>query len=241
MNREIYDKVYFNDNYSQQFSELRERYHDRAQMALTPRKEDTAPVPNATTVVLMNDTPDGGVTITTADFVAFYNERHGYDRVSEVRHNIVDSAHRVEVKRMREKQEALLRKKAEQAKRREAIERRSEERKKPREVFSPRFSFVHAAFSAMLVCSLVLFFGVSAALNESRAQLVSLENELAVARAAGAESEPVAEQYDVMDLAKVTTLSEEVEEEAPVKTEEGEKQVFSTAGMMSALAGLGES
>lgn len=241
MNREIYDKVYFNDNYSQQFSELRERYHDRAQMALNPRKEDTNPVPNATTVVFMNDTPDGGVTITTADFVAFYNERHGYDRVSEARHSIMDSAHRVEVKRMREKQEAVMRKKAEQARRREAIERRSVENKKPREVFSPRFSFVHAAFSAMIVCSLVLFFGVSAALNESRAQLASLESELAVVSASDVEMENTAvQQYDVMELAKVTTLSAEEKEEAPVKTEEGEKKPFSTAGMMSALAGLGE-
>lgn len=227
MGCEVYDKIYIEDNYSRQFGELRDRYYDRTQQALAARSTDEAPVPNATTVVLMNDTPDGGVTVTTADFVAFYNERHGYDRVGEMRRSISESAHRVSVQRAKDKA-------AREAKEREMQARRAAQASKPREVFRPRFSFVYAAFSAALVCSLLLFFGANAALNESKAELAALENDLASAQVVENVEANERNSYDVMQLAELATL--EGDEESDVK--ENADQGIGMAGLLSALGGL---
>lgn len=227
MGREVYDKVYIEDNYSRQFSELRERYHDRTQQTLHERKEENNPVPNATTVVLMNDTPDGGVTITTADFVAFYNERHGYDRIGEMRRTMADSVRRVEMKRAEQRAKTLHEQKKEKASSIFA-------RKKEKDTFRPRFSFVYAGFSAALVCSLVLFFGANAALNQSKAELAALESQ--VAQNQVVENTQAAEKYDVMELAQSATLQggesvQDVQEEI----EEG----ITMPGLLNALYGLG--
>ena len=227
MDREVYDKIYIEDNYSRQFGELRDRYYDRTQRALAPRSTEEAPVPNATTVVLLNDTPDGGVTITTADFVAFYNERHGYDRVGEMRRCVADSAHRVEVQRAKEKA-------AHEAKAREIKARKATEARKPREVFRPRFSFVYAAFSAVLVCTLLMFFGANAALGESKAELAALERELASAQVVENNGSNENESYDVMQLAEMATLEGDEKTESTDKAEEG----IGMAGLLSALSGL---
>ena len=77
MSYEIYDKEYFHDDYSQQLSEMRDRYRARTQSALKRRATDKNPMPNATTVVMMKDMPDGGVSITTGDFVSYFNEKYG--------------------------------------------------------------------------------------------------------------------------------------------------------------------
>lgn len=229
MDREVYDKIYIEDNYSRQFGELRERYYDRTQQALAARSTDADPVPNATTVVLLNDTPDGGVTITTADFVAFYNERHGYDRVGEMRRAIAESAHRVEVKQAKKQ---AMQQAAQQAEHREERVRKQAETRKPREIFRPRFSFVYAAFSAALVCSLVLFFGANAALNESKAELASLENELASVQVVESGEK---ENYDLMQLAERATLEgDKSEENTPENADEG----MSMAGLLNALSGM---
>ncbi len=229
MNREVYDKVYIEDNYSRQFSELRERYHDRTQQTLQGRKEESNPVPNATTVVLMNDTPDGGVTVTTADFVAFYNERHGYDRIGEMRRTIADSARRVEMKRAKEKATVVTEKKQEKA---SAIFARAKEK----DTFRPRFSFVYASLSAALVCSLVLFFGANAALNESKAELAALESQVAATQVVENTTASATEKYDVMQLAQTATLQggesvQDVQEEI----EEG----ITMPGLLNALYGMG--
>lgn len=225
MGREVYEKIYIEDNYSRQFSELRDRYYDRTQQALAARSTDEGPIPNATTVVLMNDTPDGGVTITTADFVAFYNERHGYDRVGEMRRTIADSARRVAKKKA--KDQAVQEERA-----REMKARKEAEVRKPREVYRPRFSFVYAALSAALVCSLLLFFGANAALGESKAELAALESELASAQVV--ENVKTNESYDVMQLAEMATL--EGNEEAETSKNDGEG--IGMAGLLNALSGF---
>ncbi len=227
MDREVYDKIYIEDNYSRQFGELRDRYYDRTQQALAARSTDETPVPNATTVVLLSDTPDGGVTITTADFVAFYNERHGYDRVGEIRRSVAESAHRVEVQRAKDK---ALR----EAKAREEQARKATQTRKPREVFRPRFSFVYAAFSAALVCSLLLFFGANAALGESKAELAALERELASAQVIENADANESESYDVMQLAEMATL--EGNEDTDIADNAGEG--IGMAGLLNALSGL---
>ncbi len=227
MDREVYDKIYIEDNYSRQFGELRERYYDRTQQALAVRSTDAEPVPNATTVVLLSDTPDGGVTITTADFVSFYNERHGYDRVGEMRRAVAESAHRVEVKRAKEKAKMEADRRAEAA-------RKVENSRRPREVFRPRFSFVYAAFSAVLVCSLVLFFGANAALGQSKAELVALENELASAQVVENTDSNMGKSYDVMQLAEMATLDGDEDADVAENASEG----IGMAGLLSALSGL---
>ncbi len=227
MDREVYDKIYIEDNYSRQFGELRDRYYDRTQQALAARSTDEAPVPNATTVVLLSDTPDGGVTITTADFVAFYNERHGYDRVGEMRRSVAESAHRVEVKRAKEKA-------AYETKMREEKVRKAAQARKPREVFRPRFSFVYAAFSAALVCSLLLFFGANAALGESKAELAALERELASAQVVENAEANESKDYDVMQLAQMATLEGNEDTDTAGNASEG----IGMAGLLNALSGL---
>ena len=229
MEREVYDKVYIEDNYSRQFSELRERYHDRTQQTLQGRKAESNPVPNATTVVLMNDMPDGGVTITTADFVAFYNERHGYDRIAEMRRTLSDSARRVEAKRAQERATALAKQKQEKASGKLS-------RVKAKDTFRPRFSFVYAGFSAALVCSLVLFFGANAALNESKAELAALESQVATTQILENTEAVVTEKYDVMQLAESATLcGGERAEDVQKEIEEG----ISMPGLLNALYGMG--
>ena len=85
----VYDKEYFEVNFKEQFASLRERYHDRTQAALSGRRIDTAPVPNATTIVHLHDAPDGGYYITTGDFVEYFNRRFGdNDRIGAVRRRL---------------------------------------------------------------------------------------------------------------------------------------------------------
>ena len=77
MNTCLYEKEYFTDNYKEEFNALRSRFHDRTQNALSGRKVDKRPMPNATTIVYLHDEPDGGVSITTGDFVEYFNSRYG--------------------------------------------------------------------------------------------------------------------------------------------------------------------
>ena len=46
---EVYDKIYFRDDYQRQFEAFRNRYHGRVQEALACRPVDSTPMPNATT------------------------------------------------------------------------------------------------------------------------------------------------------------------------------------------------
>ena len=94
---EVYDRVYFQDDYKQQFDALRDRYHDRTQKALKKRAVDHAPVPNATTIIYLHDEPDGGVTISSGDFVEYFNSRYGgKDRIGAVRASLANAAEKAE-------------------------------------------------------------------------------------------------------------------------------------------------
>ena len=94
-----YEKIYFNDNYKEQFEALRNRYHTRTQEALQGRKVDHAPVPNATTIVYLNDNGDGDVYVTTGDFVEYFNRRFGgSDRIGAMRRSLFGAARRAELR-----------------------------------------------------------------------------------------------------------------------------------------------
>ena len=97
---QTYEKIYFNDNYKEQFEALRNRYHTRTQEALQGRKVDHAPVPNATTVVYLNENGDGDVYITTGDFVEYFNRRFGgSDRIGAMRRSLSGAVRKAEMRR----------------------------------------------------------------------------------------------------------------------------------------------
>ena len=98
MPRAVYDKLYFTENYSREIGEKRERMMRDSAIS----RKNATDMPNATTVVLMEDTPDGGVTVTTGDFVAFFNKRCGYDRVGEFRRTMAKARENDDLNRAKE-------------------------------------------------------------------------------------------------------------------------------------------
>ena len=95
---EVYDKVYFRDDYQRQFEAFRERYHGRVQSALAGRKVDAAPMPNATTYIELQELEDGGVTIASSgDFLDYFNSRYGgRDRIGACRAALAGAAQKAE-------------------------------------------------------------------------------------------------------------------------------------------------
>jgi len=93
---DIYDKISIDENYG---SEMQKRSH--VWESANSRK-NAADMPNATTVVFMEDTHDGGVTITTGDFVAFFNRQYGCDRVGNMRRSLAQAKRNCELKEAKE-------------------------------------------------------------------------------------------------------------------------------------------
>ena len=170
MTRDIYDEIYFTENYSREIGEKRARMMRDSAIS---RKND-ADMPNATTVVFMEDTPDGGVTITTGDFVAFFNQRCGYDRVGNMRRTMAQAQQNCELKRAKEKRIAEMQARAEKQEARKKAETRQK-----RSIFA-RFSFVKAVFGLMLVLALTILVGTSLMLEQTKTEVAVLESEVAV-------------------------------------------------------------
>ena len=95
MSRDVYDKIFFKENYSRQ---MRERTQTTESANSRMSASD---MPNATTVVFMNDTHDGGVTVTTGDFVAYFNKQYGCDRVGNMRRSLAEAQRNCELKQTR--------------------------------------------------------------------------------------------------------------------------------------------
>ena len=57
-----YEKVYFNDDYRQQFEAFRDRYRSRTQKAIGNRTVDHHPVSNISEIIHLHDNGDGDVT-----------------------------------------------------------------------------------------------------------------------------------------------------------------------------------
>ena len=226
MSQEIYDKVYFNDEYSRQFSELRERYHDRTQQALHGRSVDKSPVANATTVVFLNDLDDGGVTITTGDFVSYFNHRYGRDRIGEMRRSLSTAEQKAELKRAREKMAA---------ERQTALKKTAKRQRVAAKQQAPRFrfSFAHALLALMLVLSMVMFFGTSALLDNTMDELKAVEKEV---NALQADAEVAAVVTNEAELPATRTLSgvDSVEVYEPEQT----ANEFNVSALLNALAAL---
>ncbi|MBE6554671.1 MAG: hypothetical protein E7663_00360 [Ruminococcaceae bacterium] len=166
MNGTSYEKVYFNDNYKQQFEELRSRYRERTRRALQGRTVDRRPVPNATTIVYLHDDADGNTMITTGDFVEYFNSRYGdKDRIGAMRRSLANA-------------EAKAKKISERAEREKTV--RTRDRNKSGFAHRVRsagrhMALVNAMFLLMLMLSVTMLLGSSLALQRIDGQIAALE------------------------------------------------------------------
>lgn len=162
---DVYERVYFQDDYKQQFEALRSRYHDRTQNALKKRAVNHNPVPNATTIVYLHDEPDGGVRISTGDFVEFFNNRYGgKNRIGAARDALANAVQKAE------KSDEIKRVRTEKARRGGSSSLSC----------SVRFSrchmvFVNALFALMLMVSVALLGASGVMLERSEADIAALE------------------------------------------------------------------
>ena len=169
---EVYDRVYFQDDYKQQFDALRSRYHDRTQRALSKRAVDHKPVPNATTIIYLHDEPDGGVTISSGDFVEYFNRRYGgKDRIGAMRASLANAEQKAQKSREYVKIQKSERAKSEGG----TISCRTR--------FSRAHTFLaHAAFVLLFVLSVGLLGASGVMLEHSEAELLSETQEAEDAR-----------------------------------------------------------
>ena len=222
MNREIFDKEYFHDDYSRQFSEMRNRYHNRTQSALKRRSVDKAPMPNATTVVLMKDMPDGGVSITTGDFVSYFNQKYGCERVENVRRSLVQARRRSELKRVSATAKA-------------ETSARVVKKNTQKKANKLRLSFARVALCFMLLLSITMLLGTSLLLDNERQQVVSLQKEVELLQNETLHADV---QATSEDFAHLESLSFSQENSVEIYTAEQEESAMSV--LLNALASLGK-
>lgn len=226
---DTYDKVYFNDNYKEQFESLRNHYRSRTRDALRGRKVDHEPMPNATTVVYLHDTGDGGCYVTTGDFVEYFNRRFGgNDRIGDMRRSIADSVRKTKMRRA-----------AEEKRGNDVQTKRARKSFQPMSSARPRFSFMHAVFALILVLSIGILGGSSMLLDRTEANVMALEEEVAMLEAT--RGTVLAAQYDA-------TTEENVEAEYPALDGEDSVEIYPAengggvemAALLNALASLGD-
>ena len=231
MNGITYEKVYFNDNYKEQFEALRNRYHARTREALRGRKVDTAPVPNATTVVYLHDDDQGGVYVTTGDFVEYFNRRFGdNDRIGAMRRSLSNAVRKSEMRRAAEE------KKGAESDARQSKVRRSFQ---PLRSVRPKLAFLHAVFALMLVLSIGILCGTGILLDRTETEVMALEEEVAVLEATHGtvQTEQYNTTYGVGAEADYPALSGEDSVEIYTPQRSGSVEM---AALLNALASLGE-
>lgn len=166
---QVYDKVYFQDDYKQQFEALRSRYHDRTQKALRGRAVDHTPTSNIAEFYYLNNEPDGGVSLTSGDLVDYFNSRYGgSDRIGAMREALSNAAKKAE-------------KSGELAKK-----QRSEKARESGMALNCRVRFsrahmvlVNMMFAFMLVLSIALLGASGVMLERSEADVAATELQLA--------------------------------------------------------------
>jgi len=165
---QVYDKVYFQDDYSKQFQALRSRYHDRTQRALSGRSVDHNPVSNIAEFYYLNDEPDGGVSLTAGDLVDYFNQRYGgTDRIGAARQALQNATRKVEKSREATKRE------------------RSEKTMHADTALHCRMRFarghmvlVNMLFAFILVMSIALLGASGVILERSAAEVAALEEQI---------------------------------------------------------------
>lgn len=174
-NNIVYDEVFFREEYSAEYNELRNRYRSRMQNAIKGRTVDHHPVPNATTVVHLNRDEDGVRIATTGDFVDFFNKKYGNrDRVGEVRRSLEQA--RVRSERQKEKEEA-------EAARRAAMQKTAERGVLPAvRTVKRHLIFTNAFFALLFMLSISLLACSSLVLDRANARVAKLNAEVTVLR-----------------------------------------------------------
>lgn len=219
MTGETYEKVYTKDSYKEVFASFHDRYSAQAEQALQGREIDRSPMPNATTVIYLNDGPSGDVTISgTGDFIKYFNSRYGTDRIGQTRRSLEHAARKAEI----------AQRQAEQEKRKKEAACRLTHAK-------PRFAFVQCLFALMMVLSFALFGFTSLLLQKTDERIDSVSAEIAVlemskgdgASAMAKSTEPAKPSYVVLD-------GEDSVECYPV-----EKSAPAFAALLDALSNLG--
>lgn len=195
MTRDVYDKIYFEENYS---NAMRERSVARDSANFRANATD---MPNATTVVLMEDLLDGGVTITTGDFVAYFNKQHGCDRVGNMRRMLSDAQRNCELKRMKEQKAAEEKANAKSARKQKSVHR----------PLRPRFSFVKVVFGLMMMLAIGVLVATSALLEQTELEVAALQSEV--------------EQMQAVQGGEIDTETNEAVIDSCAYTLDGEDQV----------------
>jgi hypothetical protein len=184
MDRSVtYEKVYFHDDYRQQFEAFRDRYRSRTQKAIGGNKIDHHPVSNISEIVHLHDNGNGGVTVTTTgDFVEFFNHRYGdSDRIGAMRRALAAAEQRAKSD-------------SEQSKRQKVAESISNGFADRIRTTGRRFAFVHAVLALMLVIAAFMVGATSVALKIADANLDDLNAPAAAVKVEETSSE-AAEQY----------------------------------------------
>ena len=193
--RTVYVKEYFEENYAEQYAALRDHYHARTRDALQGRKIDTNPVPNATTIVYLHDDGDGGVYVTTGDFVEYFNRRYGdSDRIGAMRRSLANA------ERKGEKRRAAEERRGNTATREDSRKSRSFQ---PLRTVRPRFALLNALLVLMLVLSVGILGGTAYLVDDAKTEVALLEEEVAMLEATS--GTVLADQYDAPDQSVVET------------------------------------
>ena len=188
---QTYEKIYFNDNYKEQFEALRNQYHARTQEALRGRKIDHDPVPNATTIVYLHDNGDGNVYVTTGDFVEYFNRRFGdSDRIGAMRRSLSGAVRKAEMRSESKKRKTALSETA-------RFEHRSFQ---PLRSVRSGFSFLRVVLAMVLILSIGILGGTSLLLERTQAEVMALEEEVAMLEAT--HGTLMTDQYDATTVAQ---------------------------------------
>ena len=175
---QTYVREYFDDNYAAQFAALRDHYQARTSEALQGRKIDRKPTPNATTIVYLHDDGNGGVYVAdTGDFVEYFNRRYGNcDRIDSMRRSLNNAVKKSEMRRDSDKRFGRGK--------RDRVAT-ADESFRPMRTARPGFSWLSAVFAIMLVLSIGILGGSTMLVDNARAEVIALEEEVAMLEATG--------------------------------------------------------
>lgn len=204
MTVDVYDKIYFKDEESRRFAQMRKQYGDRARSAM--QRAATSNV--SEWIDLRPHGEDGGVTIhTTKDFIAYFNERFprydGKERLPMISERIAEGQRR----RAQMPAGANFFSACGEKSREKAVTVKKE-RKTRENVFAfRRFSLVRVALCLMLVCAIGILFGTSLALDAAEKKVTALEQEVEALQATESERPGVETLADTSAEASGYTLS----------------------------------
>ena len=212
-----YEKVYMKDSYKEVFASFHDQYSTKAEKALQGREVDHSPMPNATTVIYLNDGPSGDVTISgTGDFIQYFNSRYGTDRIGETRRSLEHAARKAEIAHLKAEEE-----------------KKKKERAPRAPMVKPRFAFVQCVFALMMILSFALLGATSMLLQKTDERLVTVSSEVAALEQIKGDERSLA--TDVEE--KPTYLA--LDGKDSVESYPVEKNTPSFSALLDALADLG--